>query len=197
MVRTVKVKMDIGSALEFLQSLRRGTVKNDSLDVIADVLEDTLDREVFVDNLNNVYEIDDVDEMRRLIKSGGIPKLGSYEYYYLRDKKALGLPPHVLTGSMKEGTGVRRVGDETQIFISSDASTKSRQYEMTTYEETTDSEGRTKYTFGKANRTQMVNFGPIHERKKSIIKSAFVLGWKNIMKGIFDVYKNEAMRFRK
>jgi len=154
------MRKTIKQTLRFLESMKSGVIKRSALLHIKNVLEKTLFMNVYVTSLYDVYSIDDMEELKDLIKGEASIRRGSYNYFY-RIWKLQNAPfPHELTGVMKANTFVEVIGDEVQMYIPVNATMR-----------------------------KGFNFGPIHERRKSVLKSTVYFAWKNIMKTIRELYR--------
>lgn len=162
------MKLTASELKKYLRDIVSGRIKDKATDMLEKAVSDTLYRKVFVRNIDDVYEIQTASEMRQLIRNRQMPKKGSYNWEYARWKKVRGLPPHVKTGKMKAATTVGRSGDAVTIEIPLSA-TKAVRYTP-------------------SGRAKEYNFGPIHEKRKSILKATMVLGWEDYMKIIKEAY---------
>ena len=115
---------------------------------------------VFLNSIDDVYSIENLKELKDLIKNKGTPRKGSYNYLY-RIWKTRNAPfPHEITGTMKNNTFINIIGNEVQLHIPDVATTK-----------------------------KGYNYGPIHERRKSILKATVFFAWNDIMKRIRNLYR--------
>lgn len=164
---TKKIKCSFKQAKSFLEKVNKGDVKKEAINEIIGVLRNTLLTKVYVSDLSKIYEIPTAGDMRSLIKSGGTPKKGKYDPSYLAKKILEGSPPHEQTGLMKMMTSIGSVGTEIRMIIPDYATTRG----------------------SKKSSSKVFNFGPIHEARKSVLKSTFVFAWGNVMKKLMEVYE--------
>jgi len=170
----VKVRMDLQQAKKFIEVIKSGKPKLDALDAAKGHLLNVLWAKIYVNNLTDLYSVKDAAEMRRLMKTTGIPPRGDpYEANYLRYKIRTGhTNVHELSGLMKANTTIKIDKNVLKFEIPKSSTTRAK---------TT-----------RAGKTHIFNFGPIHERRKSILKSTFVFAWEKIIKSIRKVYEDYA-----
>ena len=165
------VKTTLTKFLKFLNGLIDGTVNQKAYEKIKRTLRWSLDNNVFghQQHEGNVYEIPTQSDLEMLIMSGGrthkpgMPRQAHYSKEYLRKKRILGLPAHEWKREgFKQGTIVIKQADKVLITTPIEAVT-SRGYP----------------------------YGVIHERKKSVLKYAFLSAWQDIIGDIVDTYADE------
>lgn len=168
------IRMRLSDAINYLNQLKSGNLRKRALSDIKDALLRSIFMNVYVYNLDNVYEIWDATEMRRLMLSGGAPRKGSYNLKYKKWKKAKGLPPHEISGRMKASTKINVDVNKVSLSIPTIATTRTKKsYDLIT---------------GDYYSTSF-NFGPIHERRKSVLKATFVFAWHEIKRAFRDAYE--------
>jgi len=191
-------KTTITGLIKFLDRIRKPSFKNTVFQKISKIIWDTLRSDIFTGDYSKVYEIWDATEMRRLIKTSGMPKKASYNPKYLAWKQLMGLPPHVLTGTMQRNVFVDIHKDRVLFYIPSGALTTGAR--MRSPWGGKRGRGRLIQSATPTTRTRIgsggkkvyyFNFGPIHESRKSILKSTMVFGWQNIMDAVRAEYLNE------
>ena len=176
MVCMPSVKISMSNLINFLQEVCDGVYKKKALLEIESALKRALLNNIWVSSYSNVYSIYSANEMRSLIRSGSSPQKGTYNAGYRYWKQARGLPPHVLTGETKNSTHIDIIGDTLLFYIPQTATTRTRV-------------SRSIDIHGNVHETVHVyNFGPIHEKRKSILKAATVFAWRDIRKRLVDVY---------
>lgn len=174
-----KIKLSLEQTKDFLRLITSGLIKDMIYDKIVQIIEDTLANKIFVHILDEVYEINSAGEMVRLLKSGAGESIrwtheGSYNRDYYNYKKRNNEDPHVHNGPphMKNSVYINKKSNRIEVGIPSSATTRI-----------------------KANLAGQVNvfdFGPIHESRKSILKSAIIMGWGKIEDAVLDSYFDEA-----
>lgn len=165
--------MSIGDAIRYFDEMRKGKIKAKATEAIVDVLNKTLWDKVYWKSFHT-YKVESIAQMINHIKSGTIPGTQNlYSKTYMRWKKDSGRYAHELTGEMKKSTYVEIHAGKVLFFIPSSATTRTNVY------------------FTKA---WTYNFGPIHEKRRSVIKSTVALAWKEIMQEVFKVYEENAKR---
>lgn len=157
------MRKTIEETIRFLEIVKSGVIKKSGLVHIKKALESSLNMKVFTNSLDEIYSINDANEMRSLIKGGKLRK-GSYNPIYRVWKLRHAPFPHEVTGILKSHTIIKIIGDTVEFSIPSFATTR---------------------TSTKGN----YNFGPIHERRKSILKATVYFAWSDIMKRIRELYK--------
>lgn len=148
--------------------MRRGRIKRSATTQIAISLTMILWSRIFTDNISNIYEIEDAAEMRALIKSKGFPRMGSYNQDYLEWKLIYAPHPHEISGKLKSGVYIDIITNKVLFYTSPTATTATRISDK---------------------KVSMFNFGPIHERRKSILKATVVFAWQDIKKRVGNTYK--------
>lgn len=166
----VKIKMNLKQAERYFDLMRRGKMKRACLNQIAISLTNHLWQYVFT-NAYMVFDVQDKSAMRRLIKAKSVPPLAKYNDVYLRNMMAAGKLPH---GSLRQNTHIDIFWDRVLFYIPEEATTAT--------------------SITKAGKVHVYNYGPVHERKKSILKSTVVFAWQDILKRIGSVYKTYAER---
>lgn len=179
----VIVRKNLAGAIRFIDRLIDGTAVAAALIGVRAGILRSLNMFVLVDDLDDIYEITDAGEMRMLMATGASPRRGSYHPTYRAFKQFHGLPPHVLTGTMTSAIFVDIHRNRVLFGIPSGAINPSHVTPTT----------RFRYA-PRTNRWHFYNFGPIHERRKSILKSTIVFGWENIMYRLTDAYRRIAER---
>lgn len=177
----VEIRKTLGGALRFLDRLRDGTALARALIGIRQGILRTLNMYILVDSLDNVWEITDAHEMRMLVSTGATPRRGRYDPDYRKFKIRHGLPPHVLTGTMTRSIFVDIHANRVLFGIPSGAINPSHITPTTRMRRSR-----------KTGRWHYFNFGPIHERRKSILKSTIVFGWRDIMVRVTGSYRKTA-----
>lgn len=163
------IKMNIRKAIEFLDEMRSGVIKQKATEKIMESLTEHLTRDVYVNGLR-IWRVTDADKMRELIKNKGRPAVAHYGKNYLLWKEVNGQRAHEVSGKMKRNTFIEIHAGNVLFYIPSTATTRTS-------------------TGWEAN---IYNFGPIHERRKSVLKATVVFAWQDIMKNIFKTYKEFA-----
>ena len=165
------VKTTLTKFLRFLNGLQDGTVNQKAYEKIKRTLRWSLDNNVFghQQHEGNVYEIPTQSDLEMLIMSGGrshkpgTPRESHYSKEYLRKKRVMNLPAHEYKQmGFRQGTIVIKKIDKVLITTPIEAVT-SRGYP----------------------------YGVIHERKKSVLKYAFLSAWQNIIEDIIETYADE------
>lgn len=164
----VRLDASLTELRQFVANYISGVIKQEAVVAMQDAITRTLSTKIFVQSIDDIYEISSSGEMRRLIRSGGTPKKGRYSWDYARKKIVEGTPPHVKTGRMKNSLINRIIGDSVYLEIPDF---------VTTVHYTT-----------KAGTNKTFNYGPIHEMRKSILKAAIVFAWQDIMREILQTY---------
>ena len=177
----VEVRKTLAGALRFLDRLRDGTAMATALIGVRQGILRSLNMFVLVDDLNDVWEITDASEMRMLMASGATPRRGNYHPQYRAFKLRHGLPPHVLTGTMTSAIFVDIHANRVLFGIPTGAITPSHVTPTTRMRRS-----------ARTGRWHYFNFGPIHERRKSILKSTIVFGWRDIMVRLTEAYRRIA-----
>jgi len=180
-VRRVIIRKTLGGALRFLDRLRDGSAISAALLGARAGILASLNMNVLVDNLDDVWEITDAHEMRMLMASGATPRRGSYNPLYRAWKVRRGLPPHVVTGTMVGAIFCDIHSNRILFGIPSGAINLSHVTPTTRFR-----------ISRKTGRVYYYNFGPIHERRKSILKATIVFGWQDIMTRLTEAYKKIA-----
>lgn len=167
----VTVKTTLTKFLKFLKALQDGTVNDKAYDKIRRTLRRSLDENVFgkMQHEGNVFEIPTQSDLELLIMGGGRshkpgqPRESHYSKEYLEKKRVLNLPAHEWKQrGFREGTEVIKQAGKVIMRTPAEATT---------------------------NRSY--NYGPIHERKKSVLKYAFLSAWQNIIEDIVKTYADE------
>jgi len=160
----------IDRVIRFLEDVIRGGVKARATSGIEKILKSNMKYKVFTSVLEDVWNIQDAEELRSLIKTGSEPTIrGTYNEQYKKWKKRYAPFPHVVSGKLKRGTNVSIVGDKVVLSIPASASTATR-------------------------KSHVYNFGPIHEARKSILKSTVAFSWQEIRNRIRNTYKRALER---
>jgi len=180
-VRRVIVRKTLDGALRFLDRLRDGTAMGAALLGVRAGILANLNMHVLVDNLDDIWEITDAGEMRLLMATGATPRRGRYHPDYRAFKVKHGLPPHVLTGTMTGAIFVDIHANRVLFGIPSGAINPSHVTPTT----------RLRIN-PRTGRVYYYNFGPIHERRKSILKATIVFGWQDIMTRLTHAYRRIA-----
>lgn len=171
----IKIKSNVKDVANFINKVRNGTVRKKALKMILDTLLKVLDDKIY-NNTLKVYNVANSSEMRALIKSGGKPTEGRYDPNYLVWKKHNAPNAHEVSGRLKANTFIEIINDKVLFYIPTDATT------------------RTCISTGLGNSPPIVhffNFGPIHERRKSILKATIIFAWQEIMRKIALLYDSE------
>jgi len=165
----VTVRTSLKKLKEFIGDLENGTANSEVYKGIKRILEDSLEKNVFVQSHYDVYEIPTQSDLELLIQQGGRshrpgqPREAHYSKEYLRKKRSMDLGPHRYKNQgFYEGTEVNRRTQGVEI--------------RTPIEAVTDSESGYPY-------------GVIHESKKSVLKYAFLSAWQEIVNHIIKTYK--------
>ena len=178
--------MNLKQAEKFFDIMRSGKMKKTALIRIATSLTSNLWRHVFTDVLTSIYDVPDVATMRRLIKSGTYPPLSEYNDDYLRYMRTHALKTH---GSIREHTHIDIINDKVLFYIPSMSTVRTRV--VGSMRRDIDSwAGAGPY----GTKVHVYNMGPIHERRKSILKSTIVFAWQDILKRVGNVYKSNTKR---
>lgn len=167
--------MNLKQATHYFDMMRRGKMKRASVHQIASSLTEALWFWIYTSILAQVYDIKDATEMRSMLKSEVFPPLSKYNQKYFKWKMKQGPPisyPHHLTGRMKANTHIDIFVDRVLFYIPSLATHR--------------------INITKGGKVHTYNFGPIHERRKSVLKATVVFAWKDIRKRIRNVYKRYA-----
>lgn len=154
------IKKTLSETIDFLETMKAGIIKDSGLVQIKRALESALFMKVFVNNMNNVYSIENIDELKKLIEYKTEPRRGSYNHFYAIWKSIFAPFPHEVTGTMKSATTISIIGDYVDFRIPDIATTK-----------------------------KGFNYGPKHEKRKSILKATVFFAWGDIMNRIFNLYK--------
>ena len=179
----INVKMNLKQAERYFDNMRRGRMKKACLSQIAISLNNNLWRYVFT-NTYMVFDVPDKSTMRRLIKAKSFPPLARYNQVYLDNMIRKGKLPH---GSLRQHTHIDIINDKVLFYIPSMHTLKTRVVDpMRRQEDYWAGEGH----YGK--KVHVYNMGPIHEKRKSILKSTIVFSWQDILKRIGNVYKTYA-----
>lgn len=171
MILITTVKMTLKQAERYFDMMKRGVMKTASKTQIAISLTRNLWQYVFTDKIAQIFNVPDKETMRRLMKARTFPPIGKYTEQYFRKMAREGRKPH---GSLRENTFIDFDKDKVKFYIPREATTRTR---------TT-----------KAGKTYTHNFGPEHEKNKSILKSTVVFAWYDILKRVVNVYKSFAER---
>lgn len=177
----VEIRKTLAGALRFLDRLRDGTAMAAALIGIRQGILRSLNMFVLSDNLDDIWEITDAHEMRLLMATGATPRRGSYHPQYRAFKVRHGLPPHVLTGTMVSAIFVDIHANRVLFGIPTGAINSSHTTPTTRFRQSR-----------RTGRWHYFNFGPIHERRKSILKSTIVFGWQDIMVRLTEAYRRIA-----
>ena len=165
------VKTTLTKFLKFLEGLQDGTINRKAYDKINRSLRWSLDNNVFghQQHEGNVYEIPTQSDLELLIMSGGrshkpgTPRQSHYSKEYLAKKRVMNLPAHEYKREgFKQGTIVITEADRVLITTPAEATT-----------------------------VRGTNYGIIHERRKSVLKYAFLSAWQDIIGDIVDTYADE------
>ncbi|MHA1748708.1 MAG: hypothetical protein ACTSYF_08745 [Promethearchaeota archaeon] len=159
--------MDLGKLERFLTLMKNGVPKRQSHHEIRDSLDEHLWKHIFT-LYRVVYSVPTAASMRRLIRMRRIPSQSSYNPRYLRKMFREGLLPH---GSLRMHTYIE-VLDRVLFFIPVAYTTAMK--------------------ITSLGRVHVFNYGPIHERRKSILKSTVVFAWPDVMKRVLKTYTNTA-----
>jgi len=154
------MKKTISETIRFLDAMKSGVIKRSGLRQIKRALESALYMRVFVNSMNDVYSIENMDELISLIENNKTPCRGSYNNFYRKWKMFNAPFPHEISGRMKLATNIKIVGDSVQLEIPDSATTK-----------------------------KGWNYGPKHEKRKSILKATVFFAWSDIIDGIYNLYK--------
>jgi hypothetical protein len=109
--------------------------------------------------------------MRRMIKSGSWPPLSTYTIDYLEKMRREGLVTH---GSLRQHTHIDVFTDRVLFYIPSLYTTA--------------------FKITKVGKVNYYNYGPIHEQRKSILKSTVVFAWQDIKRRVGRIYTEYAKR---
>jgi len=170
--------MNIQQAKNFFAKMKTGEFRKEALKNMRIDLARSLINNVYVYNLDSIYSIDNANEMRNLMRTGGKPRRGSYHPGYKAWKQAHGLPPHELTGVMKRSTFLDIINETLLFYIPSNATSR---FSLT--------KPRLDPTTGTwSQRAHFFNFGPIHEKRKSVLKSTVVFAWADMKDSILNSY---------
>ena len=183
---SVNVKMNLKQVERYLEAIRSGRIKKVALGQIVLSLNKHLWNFVFTDSLADIYEIPDAATMINMIKTKTYPPLGSYNPEYLERMIRHGLKTH---GSLREHTHIEIMADKVVMFIPSIHTTRTRV--VGAFRRSIDTmQGAGPY----GTRVHVYNFGPIHERRKSILKATIVFAWQDILKKVKNTYLSFATR---
>ena len=167
--------MNLRQAEHYFDMMRRGKMKRACHSQIASSLTESLWFWVYTSILTQIYDIKDATEMKSLLKSEAYPPLSRYNQKYFKWKMKQGPPisyPHHLSGKMKANTHIDIFSDRVLFYIPSLATVGMK--------------------VTKSGKVHVYNFGPIHERRKSVLKATVVFAWKDIRNRIRKVYKRYA-----
>lgn len=189
LITTVNVKMTLKQAERYFDMMKTGRIKRSATSQIAISLTRHLWGRVFTDNISDIYEIEDAAEMRELIRSKGFPRMGSYNQDYL-DWKLIHAPyPHEISGELKSGVYIDIMTDKVLFYTSPSATTRTRVSHQGPLSQIQRLPGAGP---PPGYKVSMFNFGPIHERRKSILKATVVFAWQDIKKRVGNTYKTYA-----
>ena len=170
-ITSVNVKMNLKQAERFFEWMLRGNIKRAALHQIGVSLTKFLWQFVFSSSLAQIFDVPDKAAMRRLIKTGSWPPLTSYSASYLQKMRREGKVTH---GSLRQHTHIDVFSDKVLFYIPS----------LYTTAFSVSSKGKVNY----------YNYGPIHERQKSILKATVVFSWQDIKRRIGKLYTEYAKR---
>jgi len=174
--------MNLKQVERFFDLMRRGHMKRACLSQVAISLTNNLWRYIFTDSLTTIYDVPDIATMRRLIKAKGFPPLARYNDDYLRYMQKHNLKTH---GSIREHTYIDIINDKVLFYIPSLDTVKTSVVYKTDID-------RFAGAGPHGAKVHVYNMGPIHEKRKSILKSTLVFAWQDILKRIGNVYKSYA-----
>ena len=160
--------MSLNQAEKYFGMMKSGKMKTASKIQIAISLTNNLYKYVFNDS-NDIFDVPNKEAMRSLIKSRSKPPTAQYTTEYFNRVLNGANKAH---GSLREKTIIAFDGNKVIFYIPREATTRTKT--------------------SKAGKTSTFNFGPVHERRKSILKSTIVFAWSDILKRVTKVYKDFA-----
>lgn len=172
-----EIRMNLKQLKKFLSSILSGKLKKIINEKWVSILEKTLTNKIFVQSLDDIYEVDSTGDMIRYIKAGVgkyIPR-GEYNEQYRQLKTKLGEPPHEHGGPphMKDNVYVNDRGIDVVMYIPMGITTR--------------------INVTNSGKIHMYNFFPIHERRKSILKAAMIMSWRELEETVLNTYYEEAI----
>lgn len=170
-MKKVIVRSNIKKTMDFLNDIRSGVIKKKANEKIIDSIKTALTTNVYINRLIT-WNVPDKDMMRDLIKRRRLPSQNTQFSKYYEWKQWNGGRPHEVTGQMKNNTFIEEHAGKVLFFIPSSATTRT----------------------SRAFKVSVYDFGPIHERRKSVLKSTMVFAWQDIMKKVTNLYREHAER---
>jgi hypothetical protein len=161
--------MNLGQAVKYFDWMKQGKMKKSAIFQISKSLSNHLWRFVFTSNLVQIYDVPDKASMRKLIKARSFPPLTRYSASYLARMRREGRVSH---GSLRQKTHIEAFNDKVLFYI---PRMNTQSFKIT-----------------KAGKVNWFNYGPVHEKRKSILKSTVVFAWADILTRIGKIYTNFA-----